>query len=74
MLDRIARYITDYKLRHDGNAPTIRQIMRACGLASTSTTWLRLRALKAEGRIDIKDGAICVVGATWTPPAQGVTQ
>ncbi len=71
MLDKMYAFIVQYKTNHDGNAPTVRQIMRSCGLVSTSTTWLRLMELEKKGLIFRIGGQFCIRGATWTPPAQG---
>ena len=67
----IFKFICDYKRAHDGNSPTIREIMRACGHPSTSTVYAHLRKLEQQGLIDLQDAysnsrSLRVVGGQWT--------
>ena len=67
------RYIVDYKRAHDGNSPTLREIVDAGLASSTSVADYRLAALEEAGLIRRPcSGArtIEVVGATWSPPAR----
>jgi len=71
--NRVYQYICRYKSEHDGNSPTVREIMRACGISSTSVALYILRALEDEGRITMRSGGtprgIQVVGGRWEAPA-----
>ena len=61
-------YIIGYKIAHDGNSPTIREIMYACGIASTSNTSYILRDLQEAGKVIIlpRSRGIKVAGGQWT--------
>lgn len=65
----ILRYIVRYKTGHDGNSPTLRQIMVGCGVSSTSSVVGILRRLRRDGYIRMPDTgdarAIEVVGGRW---------
>jgi SOS-response transcriptional repressor LexA len=71
---RVLRYIILYKRRHDGVAPTVREIMDACGISSTSVVAYHLKRLEAAGKIICGDfgssRAIEVVGGRWVPPGE----
>lgn len=65
------RFIVDYKRTHEGNRPTIREIMHACGHLSTSTVYAHLLKLERQGRIVLPKvfgttRYIAVVGGQWT--------
>lgn len=49
--ERIYQFIVDFKAQHDGNSPSVREIMTAAGITSTSVTDYHLRALERQGRI-----------------------
>lgn len=71
-------FIVDYKCRHDGNSPSIREIMEVCDISSTSMVSYALRRLERVGVIKLEGDArtsrrIEVVGGHWTftkPEAQ----
>lgn len=61
-------FIVSYKRSHDGNSPTLRQIMDACGITSTSVASYALRGLARAGKIRILPGSqgIVVIGGCWS--------
>lgn len=78
MTDRqsaLLRYIIRYKCDHDGTSPTIREMMRAVGITSTSIVNYNLLALEQRGHISrpiADDGnygaaarSISVTGGRW---------
>lgn len=61
-------HIVTHAQAHDGNAPSGRELMPVCGVASSSTVNRRLQALAAAGLIErqpFSGRAIEVIGATW---------
>jgi hypothetical protein len=72
--ERIFWYIVEYKRNHDGNSPTMREIMVGCGISTTSMVYLYLNQMKAAGLIrrpEPESGIRCsasieVVGGEWT--------
>jgi SOS-response transcriptional repressor LexA len=69
--EQLFRFIVDFKSEHDGNSPTIREIMQACGITSTSVCSYNLKLLARSGRIRLcRDGVrasrIEVVGGHWS--------
>ncbi len=64
----VLNYIIRYKKNNDGNSPTIREIMYACSIASTSNTSYILRDLQASGKVIIlpRSRGIKVTGGKWT--------
>ncbi len=71
---RVLDFIIRYKMVHDGNSPSIRQIADGCNISSTNTVNYYLRRLAGAGRIDIgrkgESRHIQIPGAQWTPPAR----
>jgi SOS-response transcriptional repressor LexA len=67
-------YIIAYKIAHDGNSPTLREIMIACRVTSTSNMSYILADLAKTGQIVINPGSrgIEVIGGRWsyTPEVQ----
>jgi SOS-response transcriptional repressor LexA len=49
--ERIYKYIVTYKRDHDGNSPTIREIMEECEISSTSMVVFYLNKLVGKGLI-----------------------
>ena len=81
----LLRYIIRYKCEHDGTSPTIREMMRAVGITSTSIVNYNLLALERRGHIsrpiadDGNHGAaarsITVTGGRWVyEPAEEAAQ
>jgi SOS-response transcriptional repressor LexA len=64
--DTILNFIIAYKTGHDGCSPSIREIMRECGLLSTNTVNYHLARMEKDGSIR-RNGirGIEVVGGTW---------
>ncbi|MBP8055121.1 MAG: hypothetical protein KA314_04735 [Chloroflexi bacterium] len=69
----IFRWIVAYKETHDGNSPSVREILRGTGvLSSTSSVLHCLRALQKKGWIttDHENGGhyrnIAIVGGMWS--------
>lgn len=69
-LDDIFNFIVTYKRAHDGNSPTVRQIMESCDISSTSVVAYNLARLVVDGRIRITGNRVTrsieVVGGRWT--------
>lgn len=68
----VYQFIISYKTEFCGESPSLREIMRAMDISSTSTTRNILIRLAKEGKI-VYDGPNChihVTGATWTPPRE----
>jgi SOS-response transcriptional repressor LexA len=62
-------FLVKFKSTHDGNSPTIREIMEENSLKSTSHTSKLLRRLQAQNLINLDDrGRIYISKATWLPP------
>ena len=67
---KILDYIVAFKVEHNGNSPTFRQIADACGISSSSlvNTYLdrmvKLRMIERKGSIRM----IEVPGSRWLPP------
>ncbi len=73
---RLMQFIVDYKLAHDGNSPTYREMMRETGLSSTSMVAFHLEKLEEAGLIERpqqvgNSRVIEVVGGQWLPPLLG---
>lgn len=67
----ILRYIVRYKVEHDGNSPTIRQICTECDVVSTSVASYLLRGMQKAGFIRLSAGdsrGIEVVGGYMNHP------
>lgn len=62
---QILQHIIDYKKAHDGNSPTFRNIMQACGISSSGHMQYILNAMEAQGTIRIAARSIEVVGGRW---------
>ncbi len=70
-LGQLFGFIIAFKSEHDGNSPTMREIMRGCAIPSTSVCSYNLELLEASGRIRLcREGVhasrIEVVGGVWT--------
>jgi SOS-response transcriptional repressor LexA len=65
---RILDYLIRFKTNHDGNSPTFRQIMKACGITSTSVVHYYLQRMRVNRLIKIEAGhkGIEVIGGKWT--------
>lgn len=67
--DMVLDYIIDYKINHDGNSPSIREIVEAMGMSSSSVGEYYLRKLVAQERISRLAGSarsISVRGGSWS--------
>lgn len=76
LYDRYSVYdwLVAYKTDHDGNSPSLREIMQGCKLQSTSVASRILRDLASDGCILIdekRSRCIHIVGAKWLPPPGG---
>lgn len=62
------KFILKYKLEHDGNSPSMEEIMDACDVSSKSVCNYHLSKLEDDGLIERVDGqarSIVVVGGFW---------
>ena len=71
-------YIIDYKAATQGHSPTIREMMAAIGVSSTSSLIYSLRGLAERGCIElVRDGGktldIRIPGARWVGPDEAAT-
>jgi SOS-response transcriptional repressor LexA len=64
----VLNYIIRYKSEHDGNSPSLRQIMAACKVSSTSVMVNILQRLERAGLIALggRYRQIYVTGGKWT--------
>ena len=53
-------WIVEYKGEHDGNSPTLREIMKGMGIKSTGHMVTILGRLEELGKVYRKDGKLCV--------------
>jgi SOS-response transcriptional repressor LexA len=65
-LERVRQYIIEHKRANDGNSPSIRQIMIACAIPSSSVVDYYLDKLEAANVIRRKSRRIEVTGGRWT--------
>jgi SOS-response transcriptional repressor LexA len=73
--DAIFQAIITHKQTNDGNSPTIRQLMDATGITSTSVVAYHLRKLETSGLISrnpFDSRAINVPGGKWVYEGQGL--
>lgn len=69
MRARVYGFVCRYKETHDGNSPSLRDIVTELGLSSTSVANYHLMRLENDGRIEIVHGStrqINVIGGKWT--------
>lgn len=70
-LKSVYEFVVRYKIEHDGNSPTLREIMADVGIPSKCTASRELGELVDSGYITRTPGekrGIEVVGGQWTPP------
>lgn len=65
--DEIYRFILSYANEHHGPTPTINEIAAAFGLGYT-TTYNHVQRLIKEGRLDLRNGKLVVIGSEWKAP------
>ena len=58
-------YIVEHKIKHDGNSPTVRAIMAACDISTTSVVKYHLGKLADQGYITIINRRIEVTSGQW---------
>lgn len=65
---KVLEYIITYKREHDGNSPTLREMMTACRVTSTSNMSYILADLQKSGQIIVNPGSrgIEVIGGRWS--------
>lgn len=69
-LDDVLAYIVEYKTAHDGISPTLREMMTALDISSTSEANRAVRELVKQGRLKLhprrgKNRNLMVVGGQW---------
>ena len=71
----IYQFIVEYKKAHDGNSPSIREIVRGLDLSSPSIAAYHLTRLVQLNMIRLReDGSsrtIEITGGRWLPPERG---
>ena len=68
MVGVVYSYIVRFKRGHDGIPPTIREIMVACGISSTSVTNDYVEALREMGwirKLDLGSRCIAIPSGQW---------
>jgi len=68
VLYEILAYIIQFKMDNDGLAPSVRELMSACGLSTISAVTYNLARLEEAGLIERKFNTprcIVVVGGEW---------
>jgi SOS-response transcriptional repressor LexA len=68
-------FIVAFKQDHDGVAPSVAEIRKACGISSNSVVIDSLNGLERLGMIECDYGSgrsrmITVCGGRWTPPSR----
>jgi hypothetical protein len=71
--EQVFKFIVDYKHAHDGNSPTMREIMAGCKISTTSLIFFYLNKLEEQGfirRFEPPNGSrsfakIEVIGGKW---------
>ncbi len=76
-IQRIFNWIVQYKTEHDGNSPTLRELMRACDMSSLSVVAYNLRRLERAGKITLagrraQTRRIVVIGGEWHLNTQNI--
>ena len=69
--ERLYNEIIAYKETHDGNSPSVRELMASCEISSMSVAVYHLEHLEADGLIEFirhQSRSIEVVGALWLSP------
>lgn len=67
--ERVLAFVIRFKLSHDGNSPTVREIAEETGISSTSVVNYCLDKLEIAGIIQRDTGAsrsIQVAGGAWS--------
>lgn len=76
--DEIFEILCEYSDSHLGNSPSIRDLlieMRKRGYKiSQGTIQIHLDRLRAERRIDRKDGKLVIIGSDWLSPDEVESQ
>lgn len=75
-LNKLMEYLTTYKVKNDGIAPTVREIQMGCGYASTSMVQRDLDTLEIYGHISriharIASRSIILIGGKYIAPGVG---
>lgn len=75
--DAVYRYLVAYKRLHGGASPSVREIMDALDIPSTSVVHYHLRVMDRAGRVRLLRrpgrkgyGAIGIPGERWLPPGE----
>jgi len=75
---QIFDFIVKFKIDHDGNSPSVREIAAGCGVTTPSVIKYHLSALENQGAISrpVFGNArmIVVTGGQWIQPAHKVAQ
>lgn len=73
---KVFDFIVSFKRENDGLSPTVREIMDACNIPSSSNTTYILDELSRNGLIAINSGnrGIMVIGSQWLFPAPKLSE
>ena len=70
--NEVYEFILKFKMEHDGNSPSFKDINQACGFKSVSTTSYYIDKLVKRGLITFdgsKSRMIEVIGGQWNAPS-----
>lgn len=76
LYDQIYDFAMEFKINHNGNSPTIREIGDAVGVSSTSMVSRYLDRMVSRGLIERggKFRMIIIPGSRWLPPQHTITK
>ncbi len=64
--DDVFWFIVEWKRKHDGNTPTLRQIALGCGMKAVSQAFDTVARLERTGRVrKCGRGLVEIVGGDW---------
>jgi SOS-response transcriptional repressor LexA len=76
-LRQVFAWIVAYKSEHDGNSPTLREMMIGCGIPTTSVMSYSVKKMEKLGWIRIERGIsrnIYVIGGEWRIAERGAAK
>ena len=70
-LEETYAWIIQFKIDHDGNSPTLREVMQGCGMSSPAIAADWLERLEEANLIRLNPGrarGIEIIGGAWLAP------
>jgi predicted transcriptional regulator len=65
--EQIMAYICDYAGDRNGPTPSINEISKSLGW-TYSVVYHHVMKLIIDGKLEQRDGKLCVIGSEWYPP------